>query len=150
MRVERDDVLLFVTNRTVEERFWLHPLLTCGLKPPNRRGRRAVQGLERHATKRYARLAVLANARRRRYAPKLTARDIERIAEGLVGSALARAQTNTEAEVFAFTAMSNHVHAVIRTVCLVLYRSGNTVTGDHQACTREEHRCQNEKAEIVP
>ena len=115
LRVERDDVLLFITNRTIEERFWFHPLLTCGLEPPNRRARRALRGLERHAKKRYARLAILANARKKPYAPELTGDDIERMARGLVGSALARAQALTGVEIFAFTAMSNHFHAVVRT-----------------------------------
>jgi REP element-mobilizing transposase RayT len=115
LRVERDDVLLFFTSRTVEERFWLHPLLSCALKNRNRRARRKCVHLERRALKRYDKLAARANARSGPYARKFTGAEILRIAKGLMGSALARAQEKAGVEIFAFVAMSNHVHAVIRT-----------------------------------
>lgn len=115
LRVERDDVLLFFTTRTVEERFWLHPLLTSGLQPRSRRARRKCAHLDKRAAKRYDRLAQQANARSGPYARRFTGSEIMRIAKGLIGSALARAQEQTGVEIYAFVAMSNHVHAVIRT-----------------------------------
>jgi REP element-mobilizing transposase RayT len=115
LRVERDDTLWFVTCRTIEERFWLHPLLTCGMRPPNRKARRALEHLEQHADKRFAHMAKLANQRKRAFAPTLELHTIKRIARGLVGSALARAQERYGVEVFALTVMSNHLHLVVRT-----------------------------------
>lgn len=115
LRVERDDVLLFITSRTVEERFWLHPILSCGLTPVNRKARRCLARFERLCSKRFERLAKEANARSGPYSPKLTGKDIVRFAKGLVGSALARAQQNSGVQIFAFTSLSNHFHMVIRT-----------------------------------
>jgi REP element-mobilizing transposase RayT len=115
LRVERDDTLWFVTCRTIEERFWLHPLLTCGLEPPNRKARRALKHLEQHADKRFGNLAKRSNDHKRPFAPKLHLHSIKRIARGLVGSALARAQERYGVEIFAVVVMSNHVHLVLRT-----------------------------------
>lgn len=115
LRVERDDVLLFITNRTIEERFWLHPILTCGAKPANRKARRHLVRFEKLCSKRYDKLARQANARNGPFAPQLTGKDILRFAKGLIGSALARAQKNRNVQIFAFVALSNHFHMVIRT-----------------------------------
>ena len=73
LRHERSDVLLFVTSRTVEERFWLHPLLTAGAEPPNRKAKRALASIERMCERRYARIAREMNARAGKYAPRWTA-----------------------------------------------------------------------------
>lgn len=115
LRVERSDVLLFVTSRTVEERFWLHPLLSCAATPRNRRARRAISHLDRRALSRYKRLAREANRRSGPYAPRLSAADVQRIAKGLAGAALARVQQECGFELFGFVVMSNHFHMVIRT-----------------------------------
>jgi REP element-mobilizing transposase RayT len=114
LRVERDDVLWFVTCRTIEERFWLHPLITCGLQPPNCKARRALAGMQAHADKRLRRMVTLANDNKRALAPTLDLQSVTRIAQGLVGSALARAQEHYGVEVFALVVMSNHVHLVVR------------------------------------
>ena len=115
LRVERDDVLWFVTCRTIEERFWLHPIITCGLQPPNCKARRGLHSLQAHADKRLQRMLRLANDNKRPLAPTLDVQSLRRIAQGLVGSALARAQARYGVEVFALTVMSNHLHLVVRT-----------------------------------
>jgi len=55
-----------------------------------------------------------ANARKSPLAPMLDAANLKRIARGVVGSALARAQRLYDVEVFALVVMSNHVHLVLR------------------------------------
>jgi REP element-mobilizing transposase RayT len=115
LRVERDDTLWFVTCRTIEERFWLHPLLTCGMHPPNRKARRALKHLEQHADKRLSRMVKVANQRKRPFAPALDLSTAKRIVRGLVGSALARAQERYGVEILAVVVMSNHVHLLVRT-----------------------------------
>lgn len=115
LRVERSDALLFVTSRTVEERFWLHPLLSCAAEPRNRKARRALAQLDRRCLKRYVRLAREANRRSGPYTAKLSATDVQRIARGLAGAALARVQQERHFELFAFVVLSNHFHMVIRT-----------------------------------
>lgn len=114
LRVERDDVLWFVTCRTVEERFWLHPLVSAGLEPPTGSAKKELLRLERHADRRIASMVRSANARKRKFAPLMDAGSVKRIARGLIGSALARAQELYDVEVFAFVALSNHVHLVCR------------------------------------
>ena len=42
LRCEEPEHLFFVTTRTLEEVFWLHPLLSSRLAPVNREARRAV------------------------------------------------------------------------------------------------------------
>lgn len=115
LRVERDDTLWFVTCRTIEERFWLHPLISSGLEPPNRRTRRAVAGFAAKADRRFARMAARANARRGPLQPPMDPATVKRIARGLVGSALARAQRHCHVQLFAVVVMGNHVHLVVRT-----------------------------------
>ncbi len=115
LRVESNDVLWFVTCRVIEERFWLHPILSTGLAPPNRKGRRACAALQQHADKRLATLVKRANARRGPYQPELQLEDAKRCARGLIGSALARAQKRYKVQVFALVVMSNHVHLVVKT-----------------------------------
>lgn len=115
LRIESNDVVWFVTCRVIEERFWLHPLLASGLRPRNRAARRNLAHLERHFDKRLARYVARANRHRGPYQPKLTLQDAKRIARGLVGSALARAQATHKVRLFGFVAMSNHLHALVRT-----------------------------------
>ena len=62
LRKERSDVLLFVTSRTIEERFWLRPLVTAGAEPLNRKAKRALKRLDRLCDRRYEKLAKQANA----------------------------------------------------------------------------------------
>ncbi|RLB52108.1 MAG: hypothetical protein DRJ42_15635 [Deltaproteobacteria bacterium] len=115
LRLEQDEHLWFITTRTIEERFWLHPLLTTGLEPPNRKARRACDRFKRRCAKRWVRLARRANARKKPMAPELTPEEVKRMAQNLLGAALARAQEHCEVEIFAIVCMSNHIHLVIRT-----------------------------------
>jgi REP element-mobilizing transposase RayT len=115
LRVESNEVLWFVTCRVIEERFWLHPILSSGLAPQNRKARRACASLEGHADKRLTTLVRNANARRGPFQPELSLEDAKRIARGLVGSALARAQRHCKVQIFALVVMSNHIHLVVKT-----------------------------------
>jgi len=115
LRSESDEVVWFVTDRITEARFWLHPLLTSGLEPRNRAARRQCARHERHFDKRIARCVARANAHRGRYQPQLTLEDGKRIAKGLVGSAVARAQEAHGTQVFGLVTMSNHIHLLVRT-----------------------------------
>jgi REP-associated tyrosine transposase len=115
LRVESNDVVWFVTTRTIEERYWLHPLLANGAQPRNRAARRMCAHLERRLDKRLQRWVTRANERRRPHQPVLTLQDAKRIAKGLIGSAFARAQRLHKVEVFGLVAMSNHLHALVRT-----------------------------------
>jgi len=56
-----------------------------------------------------------ANRLKRPLAPTLTAKSLRRIARGVVGSALARAQLRYGVEVYALVVMSSHIHLVART-----------------------------------
>jgi len=120
LRIEREGQLYFVTTRTIEARFWLHPFLTCGLKLSSRGDRRAAATLDRAYDKRVKRMVSDANRRMGPHQPRLTVDIAKRILKGLVGSALARAQEHCrekgmDVDVFAFVAMSNHLHLVLRT-----------------------------------
>ena len=115
LRVESNDVVWFVTTRVIEERFWLHPLLANGAHPRNRSARRLCAHLERRLDKRLLRWVARANERRGPHQPELTLPDAKRIAKGLIGSAFARAQKHHGVQVFALCAMSNHLHALVRT-----------------------------------
>ena len=75
LRKERSDVLLFVTSRTIEERFWLHPLVTAGTEPVNRKAKHALRRLDRLCDRRYEKLARQANARSGPHSPKWTVQD---------------------------------------------------------------------------
>jgi REP element-mobilizing transposase RayT len=56
-----------------------------------------------------------ANRLKRPLSPRLNQESLRRIARGLVGSAVARAQAKYDVEVFALTVMSSHLHLVLRT-----------------------------------
>jgi hypothetical protein len=109
LRVEDDDTLWFITSRTIEERFWLHPLLTSAFKPANRQARRLCENLERGIDKRLIKLVNRANSLRGPLQPKLTLKDAKRIVRGTVGSAVARAQEKYGTKIIALIAMSNHL-----------------------------------------
>lgn len=57
-------MLWFVTCRVIEERFVLHPILSCGLQPPNRHARRALEHLQQRCDKRLGTVIKQGNARR--------------------------------------------------------------------------------------
>ncbi|MEZ4252401.1 MAG: hypothetical protein R3B99_29675 [Polyangiales bacterium] len=120
LRCEEPERLFFVTTRTLEEVFWLHPLLCSEMKPVNREARRAVEARRARLRKKLERVVAAANRRRPDNQPKLTVEEAERIAQHLVSSALARAQAHCAkeglppVEVFAVVVMSNHLHLVLR------------------------------------
>ena len=120
LRVEEPERLFFVTTRTLEEVFWLHPLLSSRLKPVNREARRVVDAKRAKLRKKLERLVAGANRRRPENQPKLTVEEAEKLAADLVSSALARAQEHCAkdglppVEVFAAVVMSNHLHLVVR------------------------------------
>lgn len=120
LRIEQPAALWFVTTRTIEERFWLHPILSCGLDSGNRAVRQTSKRLERLYHRRVVALVQSANARMGPHQPRLTIELAKRLLKGAVGSALARAQAHCrdhglDVDIFAFVAMSNHVHMVVRT-----------------------------------
>ena len=115
LRHESDDVVWFVTTRVTEARYWLHPLLSCGLQPRNRAARRLCAHRERHLDKRLQRLVDYANKHRGKHQPELTVPIAKRIARGLVGGAIADAQAHCNTQVFGFVVMSNHMHLLVRT-----------------------------------
>lgn len=120
LRIEQPAALWFITTRTIEERFWLHPILSSGLAPMNHRARRLANRLDRLYHRRVLAMVATANRRMGPHQAPLTVDIAKRALKGLVGSALARAQENcrktgVEVDVFAFVAMSNHVHLVART-----------------------------------
>jgi hypothetical protein len=99
----------------IEERFWLHPILSSGLHPRNRAARRHCARLQRHFDQRLKRLVERANSHRSDNQPTLTFADAKRIATGAVGSAFARAQQVHKVKIFGLVAMSNHLHALVQT-----------------------------------
>ncbi len=92
LRCEDPEHLFFVTTRTLEEVFWLHPLLCSRLAPVNREARRVVDAKRSRLRAKLARLVASANRRRPENQPKLTVEEAEKLAEDCVSSALARAQ----------------------------------------------------------
>jgi len=115
LRVENDQHLWFVSSRTIEERFWLHPLLTSAFQPPNRKARQQCEKLTQRVDRRLAKIVQSANSMRSELQPELTLEDAKRIARGLVGSAIARAQQRYKTKVFALVVMGNHVHLIVKT-----------------------------------
>ena len=120
LRCEDPEQLFFVTTRTLEEVFWLHPLLSSRLAPVNREARRAVEAKRSRLRAKLERLVASSNRRRPENQPKLTVEEAEKLAEDCVSSALARAQKHCAesglppVEVFAVVVMSNHLHLVVR------------------------------------
>ncbi|MDH5676948.1 MAG: transposase [Myxococcales bacterium] len=89
--------------------------LTSGLEPSSHKARRAAKAMARRLDKRLAKLVNRANARSGPLQPKLTLEDARRMARGLVGSTLARAQKHCDVKVYALVVMSNHLHLVVQT-----------------------------------
>ena len=120
LRCEEPEHLFFVTTRTLEEVFWLHPLLSSRLAPVNREARRAVDAKRSRLRVKLERLVAGANRRRPENQPKLSVEEAEKLAEDCVSSALSRAQAHCAksglpaVEVFAVVVMSNHLHLVLR------------------------------------
>jgi REP element-mobilizing transposase RayT len=133
LRRESDEHLWFVTTRVAEARYWLHPILTSGLEPPNRAARRLCSHNERHLNKRLSRCVRQANARRGPYQPELTLEAAKRIARGTVGSALARAQQRYGTTIYGLVVMSNHLHVLVRTrgknLALFMRDAKSAITG---------------------
>lgn len=115
LRRESDERPWFVSTRVIEERFWLHPILTCGAKPLNRNAARFCAHLQRHSDKRLMKFVQRANARRRPHEAHITLQHARVIVRDLVGSALARSQERYGAQVYGLIVMSNHLHLVCRT-----------------------------------
>lgn len=115
LRREDDSHLWFVTTRVLEERFLLHPILTCGAKPVNRKARKACKAQEKHCEKRLLQLTARANRRRHPGMPAFTVEHLKMLAQHLVMSALGRAQQKYDTEVFSLVVMSNHLHLVCKT-----------------------------------
>jgi REP element-mobilizing transposase RayT len=166
LRIESEDHLFFVTSRTRDSVFWLHPLLCSSLEPANRDARRVIESKRAQLDARLARMLAGANKRRPPEQPQLTLSEAKTIARNLIHSALARAQACCAAEgteppqVFAAIVMSNHVHLVVRapgknlarfvgyfkarvatSINLLLGRSGNIWHRryDAQAILSDEH-----------
>ncbi|MCA9611666.1 MAG: hypothetical protein KC586_02800, partial [Myxococcales bacterium] len=120
LRCEEPERLFFVTTRTLEETFWLHPLLCSRVRPENREARRVVDAKRLRLRTKLGRIVARANRRRPANQPKLTMEEAEKLAADLVSSALARAQEHCAkdglppVEVFAAVVMSNHLHLVLR------------------------------------
>jgi len=119
LRRESDEHLWFVTTRVAEARYWLHPILSCGLQPPNRAARRLCAHYERHLDKRLSHCVKQANARRGPHQPVLTLQEAKHIARGAVGSAFARAQARYGTQIFGLVVLSNHLHLLVRTPTMV-------------------------------
>lgn len=120
LRIEEPAAIWFVTTRTIEERFWLHPILTCGSSRLNHHARRVCKRLDLLYHRRVVKLVDAANRRMGPHQPPLTVELAKRMLKDLVGAALARAQEKcredgVEVDLFAFVAMSNHLHLVLRT-----------------------------------
>lgn len=115
LRVERDEVLWLVTNRTVEERFWFLPLLVAGLEHKNRRLRRTLDAYERGHDKRIEKLVARVNAERGPYQARLDVPTAKKLLRDHVGAALARAQQSHDVRIYAVMLMSNHIHMVVST-----------------------------------
>jgi hypothetical protein len=109
LRIENDQTLWFIRSRTIEERFWLHPLLTSAFKPANRKARRLCERLERRIDRRLEKLIARANSMRGPMQPKLTLHDAKRIIRGAVGSAIARAQEKYGTTLFCVITMMDHL-----------------------------------------
>jgi hypothetical protein len=91
LRREDPEHLFFVTTRTLEEVFWLHPLLCSKLEPVNREARRVVAAKRARLRARLERLVVSANRRRPENQPRQTVEEAEKLAEDFVSSARAQA-----------------------------------------------------------
>ncbi len=121
LRAERAGELYFVTSRVTDNRFWLHPILSCCLTPLNHRARRLCKAFERKAEREVRKLVADANQRMGPFQARLTVPLAKVLLRDLVGACLARAQRHCreqgtgEVELFGFVAMSNHVHLVVRT-----------------------------------
>ena len=86
LRCEEPEHLFFVTTRTLEEVFWLHPLLCSRLAPVNREARRVVDAKRSRLRAKLERIVASANRRRPENQPKLTVDEAEKLAEDLVSS----------------------------------------------------------------
>ena len=115
LRVESTHNLWQVTTKAVEGRHWLHPLLACGMNPPNRRARRQLRALEKIANRRLKRVVNERNAHKRTGQLIMDVPTAKRMLGGLVGAAAARAlELAPGVELYAIVVMSNHLHLVLR------------------------------------
>jgi REP element-mobilizing transposase RayT len=121
LRREKAGGLWFVTLRVTDSCFWLHPMLSSGLQPVNRKARRLCEAFKARAEREVKKLVAEANSRMGAFQAKLTVDTAKVLLRDLVGACLARAQQHCreqgtgEVELFAFVAMSNHIHLVLRT-----------------------------------
>jgi len=119
LRIE-SKVLAFVTSRTQNSVFFLHPLMCSRLVPANRQAARVIAAKRARLDARFARLIKRANLRRPDSQPPLTLEQAKLIAENLISSALARAQQRCREdgseppEIYTVVVLSNHIHLVVR------------------------------------
>ena len=73
------------------------------------------KALERHTDARLCTLVNKANQQRGPFQLKLAFKDAKRLAKGLMGSILARAQARYGVKLYGVTIMSNHLHLIVRT-----------------------------------
>lgn len=74
-----------------------------------------MRAMDRLCDRWYERKARQANSASGKYAPKWSGAQLRRLATGLVGAALARAQHKCGVEIIAAIVMSNHIHLLVRT-----------------------------------
>ncbi len=120
LRLEDPETYWFVTSRTLEQVFWLHPLLCSALRPVNREARRQVARKRGRLDERLAKLVRRRNKRLQGYKEPISLQDAKQRAEAMLSGALARArelyanEDTPPVEIFAVVAMSNHLHLVLR------------------------------------
>jgi hypothetical protein len=64
LRIESSNHLFFVTSRTRDSVFWLHPLLCSSLEPANREARRVIDAKRSRLDARLTRMLAAANKRK--------------------------------------------------------------------------------------
>ena len=120
LRLEDAESYWFVTSRTLEQVFWLHPLLCSELQPVNREARRQVARKRARLDERLAKLVRRRNKRFEGHKDAISLEDAKERAQAMISGALARArelyarEDSPPVEIFSVVAMSNHLHLVLR------------------------------------
>ena len=146
LRVESKD-LAFVTSRTQNSAFFLHPLMCSRLVPTNRQAARVIAAKRARLDARFARLIKRANQHRPDSQPQLTLEEARLIAENLINSC-ARASAGVAAEgKTRFELLSHTMPALIRRDVL---RSQYPRPGPGPAITRSNYLCVHPSEERPP